>query len=185
MIKTESLVAAKEAFPGSLVQRVRNLVRQASQVAVLGALAVASYFLISHFVVQSVSVVGSSMVPTLHDSERYLLNRWIYHFRNPQRFDIVVLRDPGDGGLSVKRIIAVAGDTVLLSRGQVFLNGQVMQETYLAPATRTFSDIYETELTLRLGPDQFFVLGDNRGNSVDSRAYGLLARDHILGLVVR
>src|ERR1051326_7582380 len=55
------------------------------------ALAFASYYFISHYFVQSVQVVGSSMVPTLHDSEHYLLNRWIYHFRTPQRRDVVVI----------------------------------------------------------------------------------------------
>ena len=61
-------------------------------------MAVASYFIISHYFLQSVKVVGRSMVPTLCDSQHYLLNRWIYYVRSPRQSDIVVLRDPSDNG---------------------------------------------------------------------------------------
>src|SRR2546423_7030529 len=91
--------------------------KQTLQALVAAALALLSYYLISHYLVQSVQVVGSSMVPTLHDSEHYLLNRWVYHFRNPQRSDVVVIRDPAAGCFSVKRIIAVSGDSIYLKDG--------------------------------------------------------------------
>src|SRR6266404_1454434 len=94
--------------------RKPSFLQQIYQFLSVGALAVASYFVISHFVLQTVQVAGVSMVPTLHDSERYFLNRWIYHVRAPQRGDVVVIRDPTDGGLSVKRIIGVEGDAVYL-----------------------------------------------------------------------
>src|SRR5437867_4040959 len=94
-------------------------------------LAFASYYLISHYFVQSVQVVGSSMVPTLHDSEHYLLNRWIYHFRAPQRRDVVVIKDPSAGCFSVKRVVGVAGDSIYLKDGSVFLNGRRLDEPYL------------------------------------------------------
>src|SRR5436190_78131 len=72
-------------------------VKQVIQCLLATGLAFASYYLISRYLVQSVQVVGSSMVPTLHDSEHYLLNRWVYHFRAPVRKDVVVLRDPAAG----------------------------------------------------------------------------------------
>jgi signal peptidase I len=78
-----------------------------------------SYFAVSHFVLESVQIVGVSMVPTLYDSQQYLLNRWVYHFRAPRRADVVVLRDPEDKGFAVKRIIGAAGDRVELRAGKV------------------------------------------------------------------
>jgi len=148
------------------------------------ALAVACYFVISHFFLQSVRVVGLSMIPTLHDSQHYLLNRWVYYFRSPHRSDVVVLRDPSDNGFSVKRIIAAAGDSVYLKEGNVYVNGRKLDEPYLSAGTSTFTYLkFKNELVM-CGKDQYFVLGDNRENSVDSRAYGPVPRQNILGLIV-
>src|SRR6476659_3891415 len=87
-------------------------IKQLLQTVCALSLAVGSYFLISHYFVQSVQVVGSSMVPTLHDSEHYLLNRWVYHFRSPQRRDVIVIRDPAAGCYSVKRVVGIGGDSI-------------------------------------------------------------------------
>src|SRR5208337_4924212 len=87
------------------VARARLLLRQVFTALAIGALAVGSYLLITRFVLQSVEVVGVSMMPTLRNSERYLLNRWIFHVRDPRPGDIVVLRDPVDHGYAVKRVI--------------------------------------------------------------------------------
>ena len=148
-------------------------------------LGILSYFLISQFLVRSVRVSGVSMVPTLHDSERYLLNRWIFHFRCPRRADIVVLQDPADHGFSVKRVIAVGGDSVSFKRGEVYVNGEKIAETYLAPRTLTFPHPRTAIENFTCAPEQYFVLGDNRNNSVDSRAYGPVPRRNILGLITR
>jgi signal peptidase I len=155
------------------------------QCVAVAALAMACYFVISRFVLQSVQVVGKSMVPTLYDSQHYLLNRWIYHVRAPQRSDIVVVRDPSDGGFSVKRIIAIAGDSVYLKEGSVYLNGEKLNEPYLRPGTWTLTDSKFREQLILCGHDQYFLLGDNRRFSVDSRNYGPIARRDILGLIVR
>src|SRR5437879_1152839 len=72
------------------------VVRQSGQCLFVVALAMASYFVISRYFLQSVQVVGRSMVPTLNDSQHYLLNRWVYYFRAPERGDVVVIRDPTD-----------------------------------------------------------------------------------------
>src|ERR1041385_116382 len=105
----------------SYIKTIRNLL-------CLMALATGSYFGVSHYLVQSVRVVGVSMIPTLHDSQSYLLNRWIYHTRSPRHSDIVVLRDPSDNGFSVKRVIATAGESVFLKDGAVYVNGQPLKE---------------------------------------------------------
>jgi signal peptidase I len=162
----------------------RSVLRQGCQLLSVAALAVASYLVISHFLLQSVKVVGRSMVPTLYDSQRYLLNRWIYHLRTPQHSDIVVLRDPTDNGFSVKRVIAAPGDSIYLKDGNVYLNGCKLNEPYLAPRTPTFTDSKFRDQLILCGKDQFFLLGDNRLNSIDSRAYGPVPRRNILGPLV-
>jgi signal peptidase I len=157
----------------------------AGQWATILVLAAACYFFISHFLLQSVRVVGISMVPTLQDSQRYLLNRWVLFLRAPRRDDIVVLRDPSDHGYSVKRIVAVAGDSVRLENGHVYVNGQQLEEPYLAPGTSTFPSPTNERQTFTCSKNGFFVLGDNRPRSIDSRVYGPVPRGNILGLIIR
>ncbi len=163
----------------------RSWFQQSSQVLALLVCAFASYLFISHFLVQSVRVVGLSMVPTLQDSQFYLLNRWVLHFRAPHRSEIVVLRDPLDGGFAVKRVIAQAGDSIYLTDGYVYLNGKKLEEPYLPAGTLTFSSPRFRDQLFKVRPGQFFVLGDNRANSLDSRFYGPVARRDILGLIIR
>jgi signal peptidase I len=159
--------------------------QQGLQFLVATALAVASYFIISHFFLQSVKVVGRSMLPTLHDSDRYLLNRWVYYIHAPHRSDVVVLRDPSDNGFSVKRIIGAPGDSVYLKDGSVYLNGHKLREGYLVPGTPTYPALGHQNQFILCGKDQYFLLGDNRPNSIDSRAYGLVPRNDILGPLIR
>jgi signal peptidase I len=163
----------------------RSLLRKFGQAMALLACALTSYFLISHFLVQSVRVVGMSMVPTLQDSQFYLLNRWVLHFRAPHRSEIVVLRDPLDGGFAVKRVVAVAGDSVYLKDGRLYLNDTELDEPYLAAGTLTFTASDARTQLFKCRPGQYFVLGDNRGNSLDSRTYGPVSRRDILGLIIR
>jgi signal peptidase I len=159
--------------------------RQAGQTLLVTAAALTSYLVFSQFFVQSVCVTGMSMAPTLRDSGRYLLNRWVYFIQEPKRGDIVVLRDPADHGLSVKRVIAAAGDSVVLKEGQVFVNGRQLDEPYLGPGVLTFPETQAREQRLDCGEGQYVVFGDNRGNSADSRCYGPISRGGILGRVVR
>jgi signal peptidase I len=163
----------------------RSILRQGLQCLGIVVLAVASYFVISRFLVQSVKVVGCSMVPTLRDSQFYLLNRWVYHVHAPRRADVVVLRDPSDNGYSVKRVIAIPGDTVYLTEGKVYLNGCLLDEAYLAPGTPTYTSAKSRDQLMLCGKNQFVLLGDNRQNSIDSRTYGVVPRANILGPIVR
>jgi signal peptidase I len=148
------------------------------------AMAAVSYLVVSNFFVTSVKVVGRSMAPTLAESSFYLLNRWILHVRAPQRAEIVVLRDPLDNGLSVKRIVGVAGDRIHLTHGRIYVNGLELPEPYLPSGTPTFCAPSVQEQSFECGQREYFVLGDNRNCSLDSRAYGPVPRQKILGLII-
>jgi signal peptidase I len=182
-----AISASSASFPRARAAKAVSgrILQQALQCLTIAVLATASYFIISRFLVQSVKIVGRSMVPTLCDSQHYLLNRWVYSVHAPQRSDIVVLRDPSDDGFSVKRIIAAPGDSIYLKAGNVYLNGCKLNEPYLVPGTPTFTDTKSRGELILCGRDQYFVLGDNRQNSIDSRTYGPVQRANLLGPLIR
>jgi signal peptidase I len=147
-------------------------------------IALTSYWGATHFVFQKVVVDGDSMKPTLHDSDTYMLNRVELWFRKPQVGDIVVIRDPEVGCLAIKRVVAEEGQSVELDNGSVFVNGLKLSERYLQAGTLTFSYHNRGREEFKCGSDQYFVLGDNRPVSADSRVYGPVPRQNILGIVV-
>ena len=143
-----------------------------------------AYFLASRYIVTAVIIQGKSMTPTLKDGERCYLNRWRYVFIPPGRADLVVIKDPGHADFAVKRIIAKPGDWVNIRDGNIFLNGKRLDEPYLPTGTRTDSPDMK-EKWIRLGHGQYYVLGDNRKSSEDSRFYGVVHRAQILGILVK
>ncbi len=143
-----------------------------------------SYFLFSHFLFMTVQVSGNSMSPTLLDGDRYLLLRCTYLWRAPRPGEIVVIRDPEDHGLSVKRIVAGPNDVIEIRGDGVYVNQEKLREPYLTSYAALASGDLHLRPT-RLGPDDYFVLGDNRPRSADSRTYGPVTRKAILGLVAK
>ena len=158
--------------------------KQVLQLLVAVGIGLGSYLVATHYVFGTVIVDGDSMNPTLHSTERFLLNRVEFYFREPAAGDIVVIRDPEDGGLSVKRIVAVGGEQVKLNGGAVFVNDRRLHEPYLGSGTRTYGSRSRNFDSIHCGQNEFFVLGDNRTNSADSRIYGPVTRQNILGVVV-
>jgi signal peptidase I len=122
-------------------------------------------------------------VPTLQPSEKYFLNRWVYSIRDPQPNDIVVLKDPHDSVWEVKRIVATAGESIYIRKGAVYVDGKLLNETYLSPGTKTYAAETRDEF-ICCGEGQYYVLGDNRGISRDSRYFGPITRDNIVGKLV-
>ncbi len=149
---------------------------------------------IKAFVVNPYRIPSSSMEPTLHCarpgldcqadwSDRVLANRFIYHFREPERGEIVVFETPelakvrcGAGGTFVKRLMGVPGDVLSFRAGRLFVNGK--------PATEPYARIDPGEnRTYRVPRGRYFMLGDNRPNSCDSTVWGPVARDALVGPV--
>jgi signal peptidase I len=127
-------------------------------------IAVVLAFFIRYFIVELYMVEGPSMRPTLVNSERLVVNKFIYRFKAPEKGDVLVFRYPKDPSRDfIKRVIAVAGDTIEIKDGRVFVNGQLMNESYILEKTRG-------SYPLATVPEgHIFVMGDNRNNSEDSR----------------
>jgi signal peptidase I len=174
----EGFAAPAEARASS----ARRTSRQLTILVFMLVLCAASYFLISRYVLMSVQISGISMSPTLFNGERYILLRFPYLWRNPRQGEIVVIRDPEDHGLSIKRIIARPNDVIEIRRDGVYINHAKLAEPYLA-SFASFATCAVPVRPTRLGPDDYFVLGDNRGFSADSRSYGPVPRKDILGLI--
>ena len=141
-----------------------------------------AYLLISHFVMMAVEIKGASMSPTLKDGQRYILYRCPYLWREPIPAEIVVIRDPEDHALSIKRIIGRPGDLFEIKHDGVYINGAKLPEPYLTAYAASCSGNKLIKATV-LGPKDFFVLGDNRDCSADSRIYGPVPRNFILGVI--
>lgn len=129
---------------------------------------------------EQMTVTGYSMAPVLSNEERILINKLIYHFTDPQRFDIVVFQNGEDEKYILKRIIALPGETVCIKNGRVMINGEYLQEEMDTEAILN-PGIAAEEITL--GEDEYFLLGDNRNNSEDSRfeTVGNIKRGAIIG----
>lgn len=147
------------------------------------SLAVIIALLIRSFVFIIVQVDGSSMRDTLHDENRLFVWRAGYTFGGePQRGDIVIceLKINGAPKVCVKRAIGLPGETISISKGYVYINGEKLEEPYISENRRKIEDMQP----VTLGEDEYFVMGDNRIGSSDSRSVGPLKRDDILGKAV-
>jgi signal peptidase I len=154
-----------------------SLLRELVEVVVL---AVILYFGIS-FAVQAVHVEGLSMFATLDDNDYLIANKIDYRLHAPQRGDIIILRPPTDNSKDfIKRIIALPGERLLISEGHVYINGHLLDEPYLPEAWTTLNNWGGPDGEV-VPPNDYFVMGDNRNRSQDSRIFGFIGRDRIDG----
>ena len=158
--------------------RTRGIVKWIFEIAVTIVFAI--LVAISGF--QSVTLQESAMEPTYSVGEKFFVNRAIYKFGSPKRGDVIVFKTSvsDDAALHIRRVIGLPGETVLIKDGQVYINGKVYDENG-AYADITNAGLAESSITLESG--EYFVLGDNRNNSTDSRfaEVGVIHRDDIVG----
>jgi len=143
------------------------------------SLAISAFIII--FLYQPVKVEGTSMMPSLDDQERIFVNKFVYRWEPIQRGDIVVFRYPRDPSKSyIKRVIGIPGDQIRIDSGQLYVNEQPIIEDYVPPAytdERSYSEIV-------VPPRSYFVLGDHRSMSNDSRDFGPVKEGYIFGKAV-
>lgn len=141
-------------------------------------------YLIVHYVGDRTEVSGESMYPTLRDGDHLIVDKISYRFSDPSRFDIVVFPFKyQEGTYYIKRIIGLPGETVQIQDGDVYINGKKLKEAYGSEAIRN-PGLASAAVTL--GQNEYFVLGDNRNNSADSRepSVGNVAREDIVGRAI-
>lgn len=148
-------------------------------VVVIGAI----FALIYLFVARFHKVSGNSMVPTFRSGDFLITEKVTYRFGTPKTGDIVILKNPRDESQEfIKRIIALPGDTIRIERSFVFVNEQQLSEPYLPPDIPTPAGAYLSEgSTIKVGANQYFVMGDNRSHSSDSRDWGGVSKQEIIG----
>ncbi len=155
-----------------------RLVREVIETAVLTLV----MFLIIRFAVQNYFVDGMSMEPNLHNQERILVDKWTYLFHAPARGDIIIFIAPPDPSQDyVKRIIGIPGDVVTINETTVIVDGVTLQERYVDSGRQGNPYDYKTIHDMVVPPGNYFVLGDNRGGSSDSRDWGFVPGQNIIG----
>jgi signal peptidase I len=139
-------------------------------------------YVVIQYAVQTVHVLGSSMIDTLHDNDLLVASKISYKLHPPQRGDIIVFKPPDELSRDfIKRVIALPGERIHITNSVVYINGKVLREPYL-PEKWTYNNNWPPDgQDQLLGPGQYFVMGDNRNHSSDSRVFGAISIDSILG----
>ncbi len=184
-IKQTDVESTPELDQGPLVQNPTEPATKATAAQVVGALlkeiaqvvvpAVVLAVIIHMFLAQATVVYGQSMQPNLQPAERLVIEKVSYYIHEPQRGDIVVLDMPQMGDLLIKRVIGLPGEKVEIRRGIVRINDETIDQSFvLIPGGTTYGPV-------TLDSDSYFVMGDNRNNSNDSRSFGPIQRSEITG----
>jgi signal peptidase I len=170
---------AAQAATASMSSASSSLLREVFEVVVL---AVILYFGIS-FAVQAVHVEGLSMYATLDNNDYLIANKIDYRLHSPQRGDIIILRPPADNSKDfIKRVIALPGEKLLIRDSTVYINGHKLDEPYLPEFWTTFNNWPNDGTDGKvMRSNEYFVMGDNRNRSQDSRIFGPISRDRIDG----
>jgi signal peptidase I len=157
------------------LKRSSHLVREIIETLALTLI----IFLVIHFTVQNYMVDGTSMQPGLNNSQYVLVNKLAYLFHSPERGDVIVFHWPVDTTKDlIKRVIGLPGDVIVIDRITVMVNGVVLKEPYISVPANPKGD------RLVVPPNDYFVMGDNRQVSDDSRDWGFVPKSYIIGKAV-
>lgn len=160
---------------GDLLKKAGMLVFETIKVVIISF---AIILPIRFFLIQPFYVEGASMEPSFHTKEYLIIDEISYRFENPSRGDVVVLRYPRDRRqFFIKRIIGLPGEKIKLEEGKVYVSGRPLEESYISQIFMTTASMDE----ITLDADEYFVMGDNRANSLDSRSFGPVTKNLIIG----
>lgn len=174
MSKGENIEPGGEEPSRSYVHELLSLLMYIAIVLVLA-------FVVIHFIGQRTQVSGPSMIPALEDKDNLIVDKLSYRFKDPTRFDIVVFPYYyEEETYYIKRIIGLPGETVQIDNGTIYINGEALEENY-GKEEMQYSGIADAPIVL--GDDEYFVMGDNRNESKDSRdpSVGNIKRSDIIG----
>lgn len=144
--------------------------------------AVAIFLFVYLLILQPHKIKGQSMEPNFHDAEFLLTDKVTYRFNEPERGDVIVFKAPPDGKEEfIKRIIGLPGEKISVKGGSIYINDQRLDEPYLEDKSTLGGNFLSEGQEYTVKPDEYFVLGDNRDHSFDSRFFGPIGRDKITG----
>lgn len=161
--------------------KTKGILTEIAEVALLAL----GLYLVINFAIQTVHVIGLSMYPTVGDQDYLVATKIDYRFHSPERGDIIIMRDPYDASRDfIKRVIGLPGDRILIRQAHVYINGSMLEEPYLDGEPWTQNVDWPTSSTGELDghiikPNEYFVMGDNRNHSSDSRMFGTINRSQI------
>ena len=162
-------------------EKETSWVKELISTVIYFAVVIALTFLFVEFVGQRTHVNGASMEATLEDGDNLIVDKISYRFKDPERFDIIVFPYKyQEDTYYIKRIIGLPGETVEIENGEIYINGEVLEESYGKEVMKNAGIAADP---IELGEDEYFVLGDNRNNSSDSRdpSVGTIKEDTIVG----
>jgi len=162
--------SSAESPPAATPSRRSHLVREIVETALLTAI----IFILVNAATGRFKIDGSSMEPNLHNDEYVIVDKVTFLLGKPQRGDVVVFYLEGQPKDYIKRVIGLPGETIEISSGTVFVDGRPLDEPYVTPSSVTYPQ-------RQLGEDEYFVMGDNRSNSSDSRNFGPIHLSSIVG----
>ena len=174
----KKIYSDKDKKPEKIEQ---NKAKELAGLVIYCLIVIAAMFLIIKYVGQRTVVIGHSMEPTLQDSDNLITDKITYRFRDPKRFDIIVFPFKDNRAtLLIKRIVGMPGEIVQVIDGNVYVNGYALEDNY-GNAVMTDPGLAADPVVLK--EDEYFVLGDNRNNSTDSRfeSVGNIHRSEIIG----
>jgi signal peptidase I len=149
--------------------------------AQIAAVIFLAYFIV-YYALERTNMVGISMETTLMDKDQIIINKFSYRFTEPKRFDVIVFKQSGEehSYYDIKRIIALPGESIQVKDGLIYINGEVVEELVNVEPMANYGLVAEE---LKLEENEYFVLGDNRNNSEDSRfaSVGMIRREEIIG----